>query len=128
MTTDEIEGLTRIWEELLAVLDYQSGHWYHWHAPDSMSLKADLFENADYWEEIDESVARKVIRDLGFDDREDQRVRAEVESLRPLTIIDVFRLRDREATQHRHGRTDKQMRRDEARERFQAGLRGELLS
>jgi hypothetical protein len=114
MTREEIDDLTDLWDALTAILDYQQGCWYEF-SEGSPTMRAG-------WHEIDETRARAIMRDLGVDVNADQRMNREVESLRPLTIIDLFRHRDGEARRRAHGKTKEQAEKDERAEESRARL------
>jgi hypothetical protein len=115
MTTDEIERINAMWSELIGVLDYQRGQWYEFVEGSQTRRNG--------WHEIDENRARRIMRDLGYDPNEDQRANREVESLRPLTIMQLFRIRDGETHRRPHGgKTREQQEKDERAEDSRARL------
>jgi len=102
------EDLSDQWDALTGVLDFQRGSWFEWRSASPGDLPR--------WHEIDERRARAVMRDLGIDANADQRLNREVESLRPLTVVDMFRHRDAETHRRPHGTTKEQQEKDERAE------------
>jgi len=93
-------------EELLGYFTRLS-NWGRWGPGDSLGTVNHI---------TDERRARAVMRDLGIDANADQRLNREVESLRPLTVVDMFRHRDAETHRRPHGTTKEQQEKDERAE------------